>query len=496
MKTFIIQLEPHDDLDSARDKLKGAKARRAIIVWPKSGRALADYYSLSLLQREAERQGVALGFISHQAAVRENAKFLGIPVFSSLSQAERSVWKSPVRKNISWREPLGYQSLVTERERLHPAKKITRLHEFGRAMLFLVSILSLVVLVLFFLPSADVRIFPHKSDQSISLDIRVNPNVNEINLAGVIPGEKENLELSAARTGSSSGSTQVGSATASGALELTNLSGSPFDLPAGTPFITISTNPLTFSTVEDIRLPADNAQPVMVRVAANQAGEEGNLPAGISFSLQAAWSGSVTAVNPEAFTGGASITSPSPTAADLDKERQALVQELNQRAGTTLLTGRPEGTVLIPQSLAGTILSEVRSAEPGQPADHFTLEIKMAFTAMTYQQSNVEELAQSILDANLDTGMRAVPGSLKVVPAADISNAVGNYTWKVSASRQVERQIPADDLSQALIRLPVDQVAPFLDSQLEMDQAAKITITPRWWKLMPFVSFRIKIIEN
>ncbi len=496
MKTFIIQLESHDDLDSTRDKLKGAKARRAILVWPKSGKAVADFYSLSLLQREAKRQGLAIGFISSLAEVRENANILGIPVFESLSQAERSVWSTPVRPHIDRKAPQGYQYLAAERERLYPQRKNTRLHEFGRAMLFLVSILSLAVLVLFFTPSAAVKIAPHKTEQSISFDVRVNPSANEVNLAGVIPGQTVRLELSGTQTGTSSGQTRVGSASASGELQLTNLSGQVLDIPAGTSFITLSNESLRFSTVESVRLAADNTKSYSVKVTANQAGEEGNLPAGESFVSQTAWAGSVTASNAEAFTGGTSIDSPSPSEADLEKNRQALIQNLEEQAGNTLLIGRPEGTVLIPQSLDGSVISEVRSAEAGQPADHFTLEIKMAFAATTYLQSDVDELAQSILDANLGSGMKAVPGSLEVNSLTEIANQEGNYSWKVKARRLSEAQISMDDLSQAVVRMPLEQAKAYFDSSLQLDQNAEINITPHWWKYMPFVSFRIQIEEQ
>lgn len=496
MKTFIIQLESHDDLDSARDKLKGAKARRAILVWPKSGKTVADFYSLSLLQREAERQGVAIGFISNRAEVRENANLLGIPVFESLSQAERSVWSAPARKHIDRRAPQGYESMVTERDRLHPQRKNARLHEFGRAALFLVSILSLVVLVLFFTPSAVVKIVPHKTEQSISFDVRANPNANEVSLAGVIPGQTVSLELSGSRTGTSSGKTKVGSTSATGELQLTNLSGQVLDIPAGTSFIALPNDALSFTTVEGVHLAADNTQTSTVKVTANQAGEDGNLQAGVSFVPQTTWAGSVTASNAAAFTGGTSIDSPSPSEADLDKERQALIQQLNQQAGSTLLIGRPEGTVLIPQSLKGTVLSEIRSAEPGQPADHFTLEIKMAFTAMTYLRADVDELAQSILDANLGSGMKAVPASQKVNSLTGFSVQDGSFTWKVDARRTTEEQISVDDLSQAVLRMPLEQAKTYFDSHLQLDQNTVIEIAPRWWTYMPFVSFRIQIEEQ
>jgi hypothetical protein len=496
MKTFIIQLEPHDDLNSARDKLKGAKARRVIFVWPKSGKGLADYYSLSLLRRQAERQGVEISFITQNAEVTENARLMGIPLFTSLSQAERSTWKSSRPGRINRRAPIGYQNLVIGRERLYPKLKPTRFHEFGQVMLFLIGILSLVSLVLFFIPSATVTIVPQKTSQDVTFDFIVNPTVKEINLAGIIPGNVVTVEVEGRKTAASSGKTQVGVSPASGALQLTNYSGSILDIPQGTLFIPVSQQNLSFQTTGEARLSADGNQTILVNVVAVRPGIEGNIPGGQSFVPQSGWAGSVTATNPEAFSGGSSMDSPSPTEGDLENARQALIQELEQQAREMLLVGRPQGTMLIPQSLGSTVISAVSSADPGQPADHFTLEVKMSYTATTYLQSDLNELAYSILDANLD-GHQKASGDTPVISQPSRFTAEQSYfVSEISAHRLVQEQISLDDLSQALVRMPVEEAKAYLNQNLPLEKGAEITISPDWWKYMPFVSFRIRIGEQ
>jgi len=220
MKTFVIQLEAHDDLVSVRDKLRGVKASRVVLIWPKSGKVVADYFSLSLLMREADRQGVVLGLITKDAEAKENARELGIPVFTSLGMAERSRWHLTRKRKIERRPPVGYEPLVIEREALHPSVKGTRLHEFGQVVLFLISLISLAAIAFFLVPSAVVKVTMPKTSQEVTFAVQVSPKASSVNLAGTIPGEVVTLELSGTKTGVSSSTTMAGIVPAEGVITL------------------------------------------------------------------------------------------------------------------------------------------------------------------------------------------------------------------------------------------------------------------------------------
>lgn len=190
------------------------------------------------------------------------------------------------------------------------------------------------------------------------------------------------------------------------------------------------------------------------------------------------------------------MDSPSPTEGDLENARQALIQELEQQAREMLLVGRPQGTMLIPQSLGSTVISAVSSADPGQPADHFTLEVKMSYTATTYLQSDLNELAHSILDANLDGHQKASGNTPVISQPSRFTAEQSNFVSEISAHRLVQEQISLDELSQALVRMPVEEAKAYLNQNLPLEKGAEITVSPDWWKYMPFVSFRIRIGEQ
>src|SRR5512141_519423 len=104
MKTQIIQLESHDDFISARDKMAWSKAPRILLFWPRKGRLLERELDLIALQRYAQSLGSQLGVVTGLPEVRANARDVGLPVFSSAVQAQRSPWRrSKGRKRLtSW----------------------------------------------------------------------------------------------------------------------------------------------------------------------------------------------------------------------------------------------------------------------------------------------------------------------------------------------------------------------------------------------------------
>jgi hypothetical protein len=496
MKTFVIQLEAHDDLVSARDRLRGVKASRVVLVWPKSGKVLSDYFSLSLLMREADRQGVMLALITKDAEARENARELGIPVFDSLGMAERSRWHPIKRRKIERRPPVGYETLVIERESLHPPLKGTRLHEFGQVVLFLISLLSLGAIALFLVPSAVVKVSLPKTIQEVTFTVQVSPKVSGVNLAGTIPGEVVTLELSGTQTGVSSNKTRVGTVPAEGVITLKNLSTQPLSVPKGTTFLHSTPTEISFISLEDATLTGGVNQEVNIKVVALQAGEEGNLPAGSAFVPQAAWSGNVQALSLDSFGGGVSVDSPSPSEEDYARLREEMMDGLKKQAAASILAGKQDGTTLIPQSLSVLQTSEVRSVEPGLPADHFTLEIKAMFSGLTYRQADVTSLAQSVLVVHLPQGFVPVNETLIVSSSPDIKESAGEYTWEVHARQMVMQQVHEETLSGALTRMPLDQARNVLEANLNLLSPPEITLSPHWWKIMPFTPFRIQVEEQ
>ncbi len=498
MKTYIIQLEAHDDLVSARDKLAWAKASRVIFIWPKAGKVLSDYYSLSLLKREADRQGVNISFITKSEGVRENARLLGIPVFDSVNNAEHRPWQNLQKRKMEHKTLTGYDALVEQRDQLHPLRKPSRMKEFGRIVIFIVTLVAVLGLGMFFYPSAVVRIFPQREDQKVTLAVNVNPSISEVSLSGVLPGRKTSLELSGTKTGTSTGVVRMGVTKATGMLTVTKLTDQVLVIPKGTQFTGVSADGRTYLSTNEVSLAGKANESGTVQVEAENAGEESNVQAGMSFKPQAAWAADVSVTNAEPIAGGTSLDSPAATIEDYAAEKKQLLTELKNQATSTLGQNISGDTVLIPQSLDGGVLvSETQSVKPGTPSDHFTLDVKVVFTALTYSQSDLDFLVDSILNANLKPGLKSIENSLQLKTISEVvTQPNGGYVWNIDAIRQVGPQISDDELIQRLVNTPVGEVQSILAQQATLRKPSEVILSPRWWTRMPFVSFRIALEEQ
>jgi len=96
MKTQIIQLEPHDDHISIRDKMNWSKTPRVLLIWPRRRRVDLDTLDLKLLQRHAIDLGSELGLVTKSNRVIRAAAELGIPTFANNLAAQREAW--PLQK--------------------------------------------------------------------------------------------------------------------------------------------------------------------------------------------------------------------------------------------------------------------------------------------------------------------------------------------------------------------------------------------------------------
>ena len=93
MKIQIIQLEKHDDVISARDKMVWCKAPRILLVYPRGGRILTRQVDLVLLARFSVTLGSQLGLVTRDSEIVTMAAETGIPAFNSIVQAQRSYWR-------------------------------------------------------------------------------------------------------------------------------------------------------------------------------------------------------------------------------------------------------------------------------------------------------------------------------------------------------------------------------------------------------------------
>ena len=88
-----IQLEPHDDVTTVRDRLAFVEKRHVLLVLPPDAPILQRKLDLVLIQREAKRRAIRLAIVSNDLQVVDHARELNISAFTSLQESRKQRWQ-------------------------------------------------------------------------------------------------------------------------------------------------------------------------------------------------------------------------------------------------------------------------------------------------------------------------------------------------------------------------------------------------------------------
>ena len=316
MKTQILQLEAHDDINSTRDKLGWGQTGRVILVWPtrtsgaEGSKVLSQCLDLVLLQRHSASLGLQIGLVTHDPEVRFHACQLHIPVFNSTDEAQRARWRRRrgfVYGTGSYSPGWGSNYAPDQEERQKRSDRIQliaprlnapraihavpkALHPALRWGLFGLAILSLLALGASILPTAKITLEPETHLQEIAFNILASTTHKEANLSGDVPAQITSVIVEGRSGLAATGTIQVPEKAASAWVRFTNLTEKPVEIPQGLVISTLSKEDQTairFLTTETGRLPAGAGKTISLPLRALAPGRSGNLPAGSLEPLKA-----------------------------------------------------------------------------------------------------------------------------------------------------------------------------------------------------------------
>ncbi len=240
MKTFILKLEPHDDIVSVKDKMGWAKNSRILIVWPEDGAQLNRKLDLVLLQRASQELGTQIALVSKDPEVRYQAPRLGIPVFTSLRKAQSQVhWRVPhrFRKPIALDYSLLRQNTGNDVDKLlltRPQRSGKTLHPAARLAVFAAGVLALLAIAATLAPTARITLTPRTMVQDVLMDAHTSSEIQATDLTGAVRSELIQVEVEGRDSIPTTGVVQLPDRPAEGAAEFTNLTDQDVKVPLGT----------------------------------------------------------------------------------------------------------------------------------------------------------------------------------------------------------------------------------------------------------------------
>lgn len=505
MKEQILHLDPHDDFNSARDKMGWTQTQRVLLVWPKHGQVLARRLDLLLVYRHAYRLGAHLALITTDPAVREQARDLGLPVFPSLSASRRVKWRSrPVRLAPA----RGAQHPRPRAAALRPPKPFYQAWPIPawvvwafKTLILSLGIGALVLLALALLPSATITLTPAVRPLSLSVDIVADPEAAQIE-AGVIPARQVYAEVEGVGQIATTGLKDVPSTSATGSVIFTNLVGTAATIPQGIGLRTTSGAAIRFVTTRAATLEARLGATVEVPIRADDPGPAGNVaPAQIN-AIDGPLGLQLAVTNPAATSGGSVTQEYAVAPADKDQLRAQLLEQLNQTALGTLEAQLQPGEFLANESVTlADVVAESYGNSVGEVTNILTLTLRIAATGLSMSESDARAVAQAALVA-------AVPADEVLLPAqsqferdpAIRLDAEGKVHFTLTAHGMTRAVIEAAAVQQLAVGRTIPEVYHQLTDTLPLAAPPDIVVSPtwyvEWYNRLPWLTFRLNVHQS
>jgi hypothetical protein len=493
MKTQVIQLDPHDDLASVRDRMSWAKTERILLVFPPRSRLLSRTLDLRLLQRHAQTLGAQLAIVVRSDELRRIAKELDVPAFTRVASAQRQVWERKKSPPGTQRQHERPDLRLMRSEIFHPEARWRSL--FGlRFLFFTLAVLAILAVFSLFIPSATIQLSPATRLQSLTFTISAISNVTVVNLAGSLPARVTSVVVEHSKTIQATGSVTIPAARAQGLVRFRNLATALTGIPVGTVVSTQTSPPVRFTTTLDAVVAAGFGKTIDVPVQAVGAGSTGNLPSNTLVAFEAVDLGTSLAVtNPNPTTGGSDRTAAIATSTDRSRVHEALLAELLGECKKNLQQTLVPGDLYFPDTLAvSQVLSETYFPAEGQSGDTLSLTMRLQCQARYAALADVNALGEMSLDANLPAGFEPASAGLAMVPASiPHTDTDGITRWDTQAQRTLRARLdPLTAVQLSLGHRPAMALMR-LNESLPLAGPPVIQIKPAWWPWLPVVPFRI-----
>lgn len=505
MKEQIIQLEPHDDVHSVRDKLGWARAPRVLLVYPGNGHHILERrLDLVLLQREATRRGTQLALITRDPHVVENAQELDIAVFPTIQASHKTLWRTArARLDLPADRPTPLQPELAEAgSRLGEAEESAippRLRPALTAVTFGITLALLLTLAFLVLPGATIELAPASNQVAATTTVTADPNATLEDMdtaAGLIPARMVGVEVEGSTGVDVTGTVLVPSEKARGVVMFTNRIPEQVNIPAGTVVRTSAARPVRFVTLSDVTLPGTVGDTVEVAVEAIAAGFEGNVPAGRVNEIEGALNSRIIAANPEPTRGGLAADVRAISAEDMDRARALLLQQLQQRAYAEMQSGLLEDFEIVPLESLNVVLvhSETFSGYEGQAADRLSLSMRVTVRGVAVDERLARQVVYAELAQKVGSGYQVSAGSLIFRQGEVISlGEDGRVTFVMQGAGDVFATID-DRTVRTLVRgVPLRRAAERLEQELLLAGPPEIQPWPEFWPLMPALPIRITV---
>ncbi len=496
MKTAIIQLDPFDNVISIRERIAWSKTQRILLVWPNKGKIKLDPMEIILILRSAERLGAQISVVTDEPVIINQLKGLGVSIFSSIPEAQKKPWRKPKIRNrsiTSKNSDRNWNQINFDRKSQNQNKELSTL---VRWIIFVVGLLSTLLIILIFIPSAHITLSPKLEKQTVQMNLRSDPSIKEINMTGAIPLNIVEIEIEDQLEGNSTGIIRIPDKKASGEVTFRNLSDKEVLIPKGT-IVRTSGDPLIrFETIQEARLKPGIESQINVPILSLSGGTIGNLPVGSISTIESDLGGNIVVVNNDAIYGGVDIKTFSPTENDYENLKIKLLQRLEMKSLEGIRATNPQAILISDSTIKiDEIIAEERIPEVGDPAERYVLKIRAKVSGWVFTEEDIEKSIELVMNADLNNQFHSNQGDMDIEIIDDsVVLDENGLQWEVKATREISPNIDENFIIQNILGLKVDSAKSIIKNEIKLRTEPVIVISPSFWKYLPFLPFRINMV--
>jgi hypothetical protein len=357
---------------------------------------------------------------------------------------------------------------------------------------------AVVALLVVILPQAEVTYYPVTTQQEIEIRIKASEVFSGINPSGNIPEKAMLVEVSGEKSIPSSGKIIIPTTKAVGEVIFTNLTNTAVTLPIGT-LLLAGDEPLSgFNLTEEVIVPAGVNDTATGHVEALAAGVEGNLASESVWTLSGGMDALVSVNNPDAFSGGGGVETPSPSEEDYATLERQLLADLMAQGLESLKADQMTGVGLIEPSLTlDQILLSEKVNKIGEPSDEAIMRMNVRLKMYVFQQSDLNTIADLVLTSNQPAGFMPLNDIINVNRVGDYQvDDFGQATWTVKASRTLVPDWNMEQTAAELAGMKVTDAQSIFSSLFAQSAPANIKVGFTRWPWMPFLATNIHFVDG
>jgi hypothetical protein len=131
-------------------------------------------------------------------------------------------------------------------------------------------------------------------------------------------------------------------------------------------------------------------------------------------------------------------------------------------------------------------------------SDTLALEMRGVVWGLAVSREAAEEITRRALVRRVRGGFHLLPESVHITrgDAVDVDPETGNIRFVMEGVALMKADVDVGLLQEALRGRPIDEAVAYLEQTLPVETEPRLLVNPTWLKRVPWMPFRITVVED